>query len=92
MKLTDDHIYMLTYYITVLSSQYAISNVQATTLNARKFKQVTNTYINFLENHVYSLFKDTYELNEGTMEELFQLLKKRNENQVEQFIKDLVRI
>lgn len=91
MKITNDHVYMLTYYITVLSSQYAITNVQATTLHARKFKQVTNTYINFLEEHVYNLFKDTYELNEGTMEKLFTLLKTRNEFQMEEFVKDLVK-
>lgn len=89
MKITDDHIYLLGAYISVLNSEYCLSNLRTNKGFVREFKKKTNHYIDYLQNEVYKTFKTTYEIDEETMDELFLKMQKRNSFQVDEFLKDM---
>ena len=87
--ITSDHLYLLTYYITVMSSEYALSNVVGGSTNVRDMKRKTNQYADFLDSHVHKLFKEAYEIEESQMERLYNNLQARVNFQVEELIKDM---
>ncbi len=87
MKVTDDHIYILGAYISVLSTQYSLSELTRTNVFIQEFKKKTNNYLDYLEGRVYRIFKETYELDEKFMDDQFENMKKRNKFQVEEFLK-----
>lgn len=89
MKVTDEHIYLLGAYISVLSSEYYLSNLRTNKGFVRQFKQKTNHYIDYLQNEVYRTFKTTYEIDEEKMDDLFLKMKKRNSFQADEFLKDM---
>lgn len=88
-EITDDHIYLLGSYISVLSTQFMLSNIKGGKLDVREFKQKTNKYLDYLEGKIYRIFKETYEMDEDFMEQQFNKIKTRNEFQVNEFLKEM---
>lgn len=86
-EITDDHIYLLGSYISVLRVEYCLSNLRTTNLFVREFKKKTNSYIDYLQTTVYKKFEQTYNLDEEFMDNMFEETLKVNEFQVEQFLK-----
>jgi len=91
MKITDDHVYLLGAYIAVLNSEYCLSNIRQTKGFVRDLKGKTNKYLDFLQIEVYKQFKQAYEIDEQTMDNLFDRMVKRNSFQVDEFLKDMVK-
>ena len=76
-EITEEHLYLLTYYITVMNSEYALSEVRPRNVFLRNAKRKTNAYGDFLSSEVFKVFKDTYSLNENDMFLLYEMMQKR---------------
>jgi len=96
-EVTKNHLLLVTAYIWTLGLEIALSEMKYSSIKGdnifvKEFKQKTNHFFYFITRKVRKVFGQLLDVDEKSLDVLFDKAVERSKFQVEEFLKDITKV